>query len=205
MTGDSIDHQRRSLFLSAAGLAVGFAALNPLSASVSASEDTPEKSSMKLPANHENEGKVGEFNFLAGSWKISHRRLKESGGKEWDEFPGEATCWTVLGGIGSIEELRIPARNFSGLGIRLLDVEKRVWSDFWVNARSGVLLCPGMTGSFRDGVGTFIADDVDDGHPIQSRGVWDRITPTSCRWHQAISRDGGKVWEENWIMDWSRV
>jgi hypothetical protein len=54
-------------------------------------------------------------------------------------------------------------------------------------------------------VGTFIADDADDGQPIKVRGVWDRITPTSCRWHQAVSRDGGKVWEENWFMDWVRV
>lgn len=45
-------------------------------------------------------------------------------------------------GIGSVEELRIPARNFSGMGLRLLDVERRLWADHWVNARSGVLTPP---------------------------------------------------------------
>jgi hypothetical protein len=151
------------------------------------------------------EGKAGDFDFLSGSWKIRHRRLKGGDSKDWDEFPGEATCWSVLGGVGSIEELRIPARNFSGLGIRLLDVEQKIWNDYWVNARSGVLATPGLTGSFRDGVGTFTATEVENGKTTIARGVWDRITPKSCRWHQAVSGDGGKTWEENWFMDWTRA
>jgi hypothetical protein len=28
-----------------------------------------------------------------------------------------------------VEELRIPVRNFNGMGLRLLDVKKRVWVD----------------------------------------------------------------------------
>jgi hypothetical protein len=150
-------------------------------------------------------GKAGDFDFLAGAWSISHRRLKTPGGNDWDVFKGEATCWTILGGVGSVEELRIPERDFSGMGLRLLDVEKRLWSDHWVNARSGVLGCPGMAGAFENGAGTFIADDVDGDRPIKVRGVWDRITATSRRWHQAISRDGGKQWEGNWFMDWVRA
>jgi hypothetical protein len=62
-----------------------------------------------------------------------------------------------------------------------------------------------MWGGFENGVGTWIADDTDDGAPIKVRGVWDRITPSSCRWHQAVSRDGGKTWQENWFMDWTRA
>ena len=49
------------------------------------------------------------------------------------------------------------------------------------------------------------ADDVDGDRPVLLRGVWDRITPRSCRWHQAVSRDGGETWEPNWFMEWSRV
>jgi hypothetical protein len=149
-------------------------------------------------------GKPGDFDFLAGRWRISHRRLKGEG-QDWDRFEGEATCWTILGGVGSIEELRIPARGFSGMGLRLLDVENRVWADYWVNGRSGVLTPPGALGVFENGVGTFLADDLDGEAPIKVRGVWDRITPRSCRWHQAISRDGGTTWQENWFMDWVRA
>ena len=110
-----------------------------------------------------------------------------------------------FGGVGSVEELRIPARGFSGMGLRLLDVGKQQWNDFWVNARSGVLTTPGMAGHFENGVGTFVSEDVDEGKPILVRGVWDRITPQSCRWHQAVSRDAGKTWQENWFMDWTRA
>jgi hypothetical protein len=148
-------------------------------------------------------GKPGDFDFLAGEWRIQHRRLKSA--DEWDEFEGEATCFTILGGVGSVEELRIPARNFSGMGLRLLDVGAQVWNDYWVNAASGVLSTPGQSGHFQDGVGTFSADDVDGDQPIKVRGVWDRITPTSCRWHQAVSRDGGRTWDVNWTMDWHRA
>ncbi len=155
-------------------------------------------------------GKPGEFDFLAGEWKIRHRRLKTPGSDDWDEFEGEATCWTILGGVGSVEELRMPARDFSGMGLRLLDVsqpdpKQRLWSDFWVNAKSGVLTTPGTTGTFVDGAGTFLADEMDGDTPIKVHSVWDRITATSCRWHQAISRDGGKTWEGNWFMDWTRA
>jgi hypothetical protein len=183
---------RRTLMQSALGLALGQAALGvSLTAPAAAAEPAP--------------GQVGDFDFLAGEWRISHRRLKAGGGKDWDVFEGQATCWTVLGGAGSIEELRIPARSFSGIGIRLLDRGKKAWTDFWVNGRDGVLAPPGTTGAFVNGVGTFEADDMDEGKPIKVRGVWDRITPTSHRWHQAVSRDGGRTWEENWLMDWTRV
>ncbi len=150
-------------------------------------------------------GKPGEFDFLAGQWTIQHRQLKPGGGDEWIEFAGEATCWTILGGVGSVEELRIPARQFSGMGLRLLDLEKHLWSDFWVSGRSGVLTTPGMPGGFENGVATFIAEETEDGRPVLYRGVWDRITATSCRWHQASSHDDGRTWAPNWFMDWTRA
>lgn len=114
-------------------------------------------------------GKAGDFDFLAGEWRIRHRRLKTPGGADWDLFEGEATCWSILGGVASIEELRIPARNFAGMGVRVLDAEKRIWSDHWVNARVGVLGTPGLTGVFENGVGTFTADDKDGDQPTPSR------------------------------------
>lgn len=194
----TVDGRRRTLLKTAAGLAV-------CATGTGAALAAATKPVVEAPY-----GKPGEFDFLAGEWTIRHRRLKTPGSDDWDAFEGEATCWTILGGVGSVEELRIPSRDFSGMGLRLLDVsrpdpEQRLWSDFWVNAKSGVLTTPGTTGTFADGVGTFLADDRDGDTPIRLRGVWDRITATSCRWHQAISRDGGRTWEDNWFMDWTRA
>lgn len=181
--------RRRNMLKSSAGLAIGLFGLDALGA-VGAAGKTATKS--------------GDFGFLAGEWRISHRRLKTLGTEDWDVFDGEATVWSALDGMASIEELRIPARNFSGMGVRLFHVEKRLWADHWVSGKNGVLNEP-MMGSFEDGVGTFTADDMDGDRPIKARGVWDRITPTSCRWHQATSNDGGKTWAGNWYMDWVRV
>lgn len=147
-------------------------------------------------------GRPGDFNFLTGEWRIQHRQLRQGA---WDEFQGEATVVGILAGVGSVEELRIPSKNFSGMGLRLLDLETHVWSDFWVNGRSGVLTTPGQTGSFENGAGIFVTDDVENGQPVKYLGLWDNITPTSCRWRQASSRDGGRTWEQNWIMDWTRA
>ncbi len=155
------------------------------------------------PSSPHPPGRPGDFKFLEGEWRIANRRLKAPG--EWDTFAGEATVYSLLDGVGSVEELRIPARQFAGMGLRLLDVKAQLWRDFWVNAKSGVLTPPGMPGGFANGVGTFEADDVDGELPIKVRGTWDRITPVSCRWQQAVSRDGGSTWEINWSMDWTRV
>jgi hypothetical protein len=55
---------------------------------------------------------------------------------------------------------------------------------------------PPVRGSFRNGVGTFYAnDDIDDGKPVRTRLLWSEITPTSGHWEQAESPDGGKTWE----------
>lgn len=156
------------------------------------------------PAPRPPKGKPGEFDFLDGEWRIRNRRLPP-GAKEWESFDGEATCWTILNGVGSVEELRIPSSGFAGMGLRLLDVGQALWSDFWVNAKSGVLTTPGQTGGFVDGVGTFEADDRDGDKPIKVRGIWDGITPTACRWRQLLSYDGGATWQEQWVMQWTRV
>jgi hypothetical protein len=147
-------------------------------------------------------GKPGDFAFLTGEWKIANRSLVNGA---WLEYPGEATVHSILEGICSVEELRIPARGFSGMGLRLLDVSTKVWSDFWVNARSGAMGPKGQLGSFENGAGLFWSDYEQDGRIMKSIGVWDQITPNSCRWRQASSADGGQTWDHNWIMHWTRA
>jgi hypothetical protein len=111
-----------------------------------------------------------------------------------------------LNGVGSVEELRFPATGFVGMGLRLLDLDRKIWNDFWVGGTSGVLTTPGAPGEFENGVGIFISDDTtDDGKAMKVKGVWDRISPNSHRWWQAYSVDGGKNWKDTWFMDWVRA
>jgi hypothetical protein len=188
MSDDSSNVQRRALLqLSAGLLATGSAGINTAFATAAPPAAT---------------GKPGDFDFLSGEWKIKHRQSK---GGVWDSFEGEATVHGLLGGVASVEELRIPARGFSGMGLRLLDVERQLWADHWVNSKSGVLTPPPSWGSFEGGVGLWDSDDMDGDQPIIVRGAWDQITPTSCRWYQATSRDNGRQWQESWVMHWSRA
>jgi hypothetical protein len=183
------DTQRRAMLQAAAALAAAGHA--------GASAAAPTAAKAPPPT-----GKPGDFDFLSGQWRIRNRRLKDGA---WDQFDGEATVHGLLGGVASVEELRIPARNFSGMGLRLLDVERKLWADHWVNSRSGVLVPPPVWGSFTEGVGIWDSDDKDGEVPIIVRGAWDQIAPRSCRWYQASSRDGGKSWQESWVMQWSRA
>lgn len=195
------DPDRRQLLQAAAAMTIAGTA-----AAATPAEPVPGPSMTgNLPATR-TPGKPGDFDFLAGRWKIlNHKRRKGTNGDFWDVFEGEATVHPILAGICSVEELRIPARQFSGMGLRLLDVKKAQWSDFWVNAASGELGAQGLPGSFEGGAGIFQEQSEEDGKPVIYRSVWDRITPTSCRWQQAASRDGGKTWVMDWSMDWTRV
>jgi hypothetical protein len=89
--------------------------------------------------------------------------------------------------------------------LRLLDLEQKLWADYWVNSKSGVLTPPPAWGSFSNGVGIWDSEDGEGAQRLIVRGAWEQITPRSCRWLQASSKDGGKTWSENWVMQWHRV
>ena len=185
MTGPQARIHRRTVLTAAAGTAVA------------AAVSTGTRAEPVAPA------RPGEFDFLNGNWTIAHRRLKAP--EDWDVFEGEATCWSLLDGVASVEELRIPARDFSGMGLRTLDAANGVWLDFWMNSKTGVPASTGTPGRFVDGVGNFDTSDTEEGKPVIYRGCWDQITASSCRWRQGVSRDGGGTWDWNWIMEWTRV
>ena len=147
---------------------------------------------------------IGDFDFLAGEWTIKNRRLKDGSKDEWQTFDGGATVHRVLGGMASIEELRGAGGKYFGMGVRVWHPEEKMWADHWTGYYNGVVNAPQL-GQFINGEGIFTSDDEMDGKPIKARGVWDRITPKSCRWHQSTSKDGGKTWDYNWYMDWTRV
>lgn len=146
---------------------------------------------------------LGDFDFLTGEWTIKNRRLKDGTKDVWEEFEGGATVHRVMKGQASIEELRANGK-FLGMGVRVWNPEDKKWADHWTGYYNGVVNPPQM-GEFIDGEGVFISDEEVDGVKWLYRGVWDRITPTSCRWHQSSSSDGGNTWERNWYMDWARV
>lgn len=149
---------------------------------------------------------MNDFDFLIGSWTIRNRQLKSlfTDCADWEVFPSTSTCQPILGGIGNVEEIVFPDTGTRGMTLRLFDTERRTWSLYWANSRSGVLFPP-VVGGFDQGRGDFYGDDTHDGKPIRAHFAWSGITPTSARWEQEFSADGGRTWESNWVMEFSRA
>ena len=149
-----------------------------------------------------------DFDFLIGSWKIWHRRLKErlKGCTEWEEFEGTSEVRQILGGLGNIDELTMnrASGRVQAVTVRLFNPLAREWSIYWVASNSPGRLDVPMVGKF-DGVrGEFFSQEVFEGRHIFNRFIWTVNSSNACRWEQAFSADGGKTWETNWAMEFTR-
>jgi hypothetical protein len=151
-------------------------------------------------------GDLHDFDFLAGTWRSTQRRLKARGvgSHDWDEFPGDLVNTRHIGGVANVDEVVFPTKGWSGLALRTFDVAKRQWAIYWVSSRRGVLDLPPVVGGFTGDRGEFYGEDVDDGRPIKVRFVWTRLGPDKAHWEQACSYDGS-TWETNWVNDFERV
>ncbi|MBC7767229.1 MAG: DUF1579 domain-containing protein [Phycisphaerales bacterium] len=149
-----------------------------------------------------------DWDWLVGSWRVRHRRLKGRlvGSTEWDEFDGTCVMVPTLNGFGNMDDnwLDLPAGAYRAMGIRAFNPETRLWSIWWLDERSQDIEPP-VRGGFIDGVGTFEGDDTLSGQPIKVRFRWSEIGGSAARWEQAFSADDGATWEVNWEMQFTRV
>lgn len=154
-----------------------------------------------------NDGR-NDFDFLIGTWKVHHRRLKErlKGSTEWEEFEGDTVDRKILNGIGNMDEdiLHMQTGPVHAISLRVFNPESKEWSIYWSTDQTGILDVP-MVGGFKAGLGEFYSQELFEGRHIYNRFIWSKITTNSCRWEQAFSEDGGKTWETNWIMELERV
>jgi hypothetical protein len=153
---------------------------------------------------------VHDFDFLVGEWRVHHRTLKErlANSHEWIEFEGTLVNQALMAGYSNVDDtvFEKPGAPFRGVALRSFDSKTQQWSIWWLDSRTPLgPVDPPMRGSFRDGVGTFYADETFNGKPVRTRFLWTEITPTSAHWEQAYSPDGGKTWETNWVQDIVRV
>lgn len=149
---------------------------------------------------------IHDFDFLAGEWRVHHRRLKPKS-NEWVEFEGTASNRAVMDSAVNIEEhaLKAPNGAYSALALRSYDSKTGEWAIWWLDGRYPAgPLDPPVKGRFENGIGHFYSDYVQDGKPMRGRFLWSNITATSARWEQASSADGGKTWTPNWIMTFRR-
>jgi hypothetical protein len=149
-----------------------------------------------------------DFDFEIGAWKARLSRLDHplTGSTRWLEYEGTSVVRKVWGGRANLGELEVdgPAGRIEGLTLRLYNARARQWNITWSNASEGVLDRATMFGGFKDGRGEFFGQDSLDGRAIFVRFVFSDITPTTFRFEQAFSGDGGKTWEVNWKATFTR-
>src|SRR5438552_11453471 len=145
------------------------------------------------------------FDFLSGRWKV-HSKRKVPGTDRWTESDGYEIDRKVWGGRANLDELftESPKDPVEELTLRTYNPVTRLWSLYWANSSDG-LLSSARVGKFEHGQGEFYAQDNSDGRGTLIRYVWSKITPTSAHFEQALSQDGGRTWETNWISDLMRT
>jgi hypothetical protein len=150
-----------------------------------------------------------DFDFLVGTWSVTHRRLKHAlaHSTEWETFSGTCTTWLLMNGSADVDDnlLHAPSGIYRAITLRSFDPATKSWSIWWIDGRHPHDLVPPVVGEFRNRVGTFFAKDKYEGRSITVRYVWSDMTPNFAKWQQAFSDDDGKTWETNWVMDFHRV
>ena len=151
------------------------------------------------------------FDFLMGTWNVRNtllaQRLQHS--HQWLRFQATDVERPLSTGTGNLEYYGTNHwPHFIGMSLRLYDPHTHQWTIYWSDNRfSAGVLQPPVKGSFDRGRGVFEGPDHFNGMPITVRYTytWHRNDPDRVRWTQAFSRDSGKTWETNWVMDFTRT
>lgn len=192
-----------------AGALERLAALTPLDNRPASLLDLePTSRSMLGSGRHAARATKHDFDFLFGSWTIHNRylkrRLRQS--TEWTEFEARSHVEPLLNGFGHLDRYLAvrDGQPFEGLTLRLFNPGTGEWSLHWADTARARTLLPAMVGRFLGDVGEFLGEETVDGKKVLCRFRWTRGTGGSPRWEQAFSDDGGKTWETNWIMTFTR-
>jgi hypothetical protein len=149
-----------------------------------------------------------DFDFLFGSWRVQNRRLVErlKGSTQWEEFPSTCLARPILGGLGNMDEFTLERASGRVLAVtvRLYDPVSGEWSIYWAASPGRGRFDVPMVGRFDGPRGAFYSQERFEDHHIFSRFIWAVQGTNACRWEQAYSSDGGRSWETNWTMDFSR-
>ena len=145
---------------------------------------------------------ASQFDFLIGQWelvvtpKVNSLAAKIHGAPT---FVGTWKAWRALDGFGVEDETRIVDRsgNPSALGeaLRVYSATERRWVMTSIDAYRGK--ASSATGEWRGAEMVITGQSVDEeGRPLQTRTRFFDITPTSFKYQQDRSSDGGKTWDE---------
>jgi hypothetical protein len=149
-----------------------------------------------------------DFDFEIGTWKSHIHRLVHplTGSSTWADYDGTSVVRKIWDGRANMVELEVTGLDghIEGLSLRLYNPVSHQWSLNFVSSTGGALGVP-TVGEFNNGRGEFYDQEMINNRMVLVRGIWSDITPTSGRFEQAFSDDGGKTWEVNWIATDTRI
>jgi hypothetical protein len=145
-----------------------------------------------------------DFDWDIGRWQVHMQRLLRplTGSNTWVEYHGTDVVRKVWDGRANLGEVELdgPSGHLEFLTLRLYNPESHQWSMNITSSASGVLSPPAV-GRFEHGHGEFLDQEDYQGRSVLVRFEVSVLTPTSCRFEQAFSVDGGKTWELNLIVN----
>ena len=144
-----------------------------------------------------------DFDFVFGRWNVRNRKLVDVTDPtcdEWVEFDAVSDVAPILTGIGHTDEMSVPepadgGAPFVGFTLRLFNPSDETWRIWWSSTRApGILDTPvdravrGRPRGLRGG-----------GHASPVARRWSASSgsasdPSSRRWQQSFSYDGGATW-----------
>ena len=179
--------------------------LQPLQGRAQQSSNAAKKESQQVATERDGQH---DFDFNIGTFKTHISRLQHplTGSTTWVEYDGISVVRKIWKGRASLLELEAdgPAGHIEGVGLRLYNPQSHQWSLNWANSGVGAMEQP-MIGKFENGRGEFFDQEPFNGRVIRARNGFSDITPNFSRFEQAFSADGGKTWETNWVMTFTRV
>jgi hypothetical protein len=143
-----------------------------------------------------------DFNWEIGVWDTHVQvRAPLDAVAHWTTFDGTSDVHALSGSRANTVDLSLAnatGNRIEGVSLRLFNPQTRQWSLNFASMRDGMLTAP-VYGQFTDGRGAFYGQDTVDGRVVMVRFVISDITPTSARFVQSYSADGGETWIDNWI------
>ena len=156
-----------------------------------------------------------DFDFLIGNWKAHlHRRIDPKSGQTasepgigiWVDYYGVCNDKKLLNADFEDFDVTDPKthRRYRGQALRMYNPASRQWSIYGLDLDNGELDLPPVVGSFVGKRGELYDQETRGGQSVLVRYVWTDQSPTAARMVQSFSHDGGKTWDDNWIVDLSR-
>lgn len=150
-----------------------------------------------------------DFDFNLGVW---HTRIVRTidpfaPAARTIRLEGTVRVRPIWDGRAQLEEIDAdgPPGHWQGLTLFVYNPRSGQWSQAFANSAAGAISSGTMIGSFVGGKAELLAQDTIDGRAVIVRGAWSDITPTTHRYVESYSDDGGKTWRTAFTAELTKL